>query len=896
MADNVIMINKAILRLKRGKRAVSPIVAAILLIGLTVAAGAIVFFIVLPLFEGEAQLDLVEDSTFVRYFEGNGTHGWGEAGIMVVNSGNADAKIDSEPKVYYEQADSGSGFPFQIDASNVTTEDSISATNALEIGSASEYLITIYFVLPVLNENNSVDYKFEIKYLEGTVKAQKGVDGDLTLLKDRPTIILDVDNYVRRTYDIAPTISENDEVKNVTYHVYDNATGEQIDTYDTDSSPYAWSWNTKANTTSNPGIDIRVEVWDYANLNDFVWVNDVQLDNDYIAPEILAWNTSAPFNNNTVELGEFASVRANVTDSGSLDSRVGYVYLHYKVSTIDDNVYLNASTTMSQIGATDTYQANIPSSAINLAAFSKNMTYWIEAIDIDGNSNSSADKPGPQHVAVVDTEAPNIDHTPTTTAYYRDAVEISATISDPGEAQAILYYRTNPAASFVPYQMTNDSATSFSYTIPTTRTGEEALLNNIQYYIEAYDLTVGNLAQEGTSTDYYNITVVDDWDPYTYQSANSTSAVNGADLEIATLAYDNDPSFAESSSPGENTGQVYLYYRQGLTGAWTEEPMTTNYDAIGYTANGFKITRWTATIPGTSLTTGQTTYYYLEARDQALNSGLPGYNNTFFWGTEGSPIAITVGAISEPTLLKSQAATISADGLTVTYYMIVTGSTAKAVTVNVTWDTVSAVNLVGIYIGGGSVWTGTASNVSAWTTALDITDTSLSIAEYEVRLVFDAEVFDTDIVNRFNTTYNSDTSFKVQDNITLSIPAAPTYNVAYVAGTANARRTGGFFNRRYWLDFNVENLASAVTITGIRLVYTGGDSIEQVQWFAGTTQWTGSAGTGTLLTFSNPPIFLATSIQTFTLETSGDVTGETFTVTLYYAGGSSQTLTSFQPT
>jgi hypothetical protein len=87
-----------------------------------------------------------------------------------------------------------------------------------------------------------------------------------------------------------------------------------------------------------------------------------------------------------------------------------------------------------------------------------------------------------------------------------------------------------------------------------------------------------------------------------------------------------------------------------------------------------------------------------------------------------------------------------------------------------------------------------------------------------------------------------------------------------------------------------------VTITGIRLVYTGGDSIEEVQWFAGTTQWTGSAGTGTLLTFSNPPVFNAATEQTFTLETSADVTGETFTVTLYYSGGSSQTLTSFVPT
>jgi FlaG/FlaF family flagellin (archaellin) len=891
------MINKAFLALKKGKRAVSPVIAAILLIGLTVAAGAIVFFIVLPLFEGEPELEIVDDSTFVRYFEGDGTQGWGKAGIMVVNKGNADAQIKAEPAASYRRDGTNDQF-ISLDPSNVTTDDEMTDENPLEIGAASEYLISIYFILPEINENNSVEYKFIINYVGGSLDTKKDLDDDLTLSRDRPTITLDVDNYIRRTYDIAPTVSENDEVKNVTFTVYNDSNGVWLADYNTTSSPYAWSWNTRSLETNDENwiIDIKAEVWDYANLSDIVWVNDVQLDNDYIVPDIVNWTTAAPYTNDTVELGEFASIQATVTDSGSQDSRVGYVYLHYKVSTIDDAVYLNATVTMSRIGATDTYQANIPSAAINLAAFNKNMTYWIEAIDLDGNSNSSADKPGPQNVVVVDTKAPNIDHAPTTLAYYRDAVEINATISDAGQAQAILYYRTNPAASFVPYQMTNDSATSFSYTIPTTRTGEEALLNSIQYYIEAYDLTVGNLAQEGNSTSYYNITVADDWKPYVYQSANATSAVNGADLEIAALSYDNDPTYANSSNPGDHTGQVYLYYRQGTLGAWTEEPMTTNYATIGHDPNGFKISRWTAIIPGASLTTGQTTYYYLQARDQALNSGLPGYNNTFNWGTEGSPISISVGALTEPTLLKSQAATISGDGLTVTYYMTVTGSTAKAVTVNVTWDTVSAVNLVGIYIGGGSVWTGTAGNVSAWVNGIDITDTPLSIAEYEVRLEFDDTVYDTEIVNVFNTTYNSDTQYKVQDNITLSTPAQPTYNVAYVPGTANARRTGGFFNRRYWLDFNVQNLGSGVTITGISLTYTGGDSILEVQWFAGTTQWLGTAGSGALLTFSNPPIFLATSTQTFTLQTSADVTGESFTVTLYYSGGSSQTLTSFVPT
>lgn len=43
-------------RLLRRKRAVSPIIAAILLIGLTIAAGAVVYFIVFPMLEGEGEL------------------------------------------------------------------------------------------------------------------------------------------------------------------------------------------------------------------------------------------------------------------------------------------------------------------------------------------------------------------------------------------------------------------------------------------------------------------------------------------------------------------------------------------------------------------------------------------------------------------------------------------------------------------------------------------------------------------------------------------------------------------------------------------------------------------------------------------------------------------------
>ncbi|MHA2232073.1 MAG: archaellin/type IV pilin N-terminal domain-containing protein, partial [Candidatus Hodarchaeales archaeon] len=70
------------------KRAVSPVVAAILLIGLTVAAGAIVYFIVLPMLSGETSADDIEVS-------------WNENAtatalkVYIKNEGSSDVEISA---------------------------------------------------------------------------------------------------------------------------------------------------------------------------------------------------------------------------------------------------------------------------------------------------------------------------------------------------------------------------------------------------------------------------------------------------------------------------------------------------------------------------------------------------------------------------------------------------------------------------------------------------------------------------------------------------------------------------------------------------------------------------------------------------------------------------------
>ena len=50
------MIQKKLLRLWRRRKAVSPVIATILLIALTVTAAAIVYFVVVPLLRGNPEL------------------------------------------------------------------------------------------------------------------------------------------------------------------------------------------------------------------------------------------------------------------------------------------------------------------------------------------------------------------------------------------------------------------------------------------------------------------------------------------------------------------------------------------------------------------------------------------------------------------------------------------------------------------------------------------------------------------------------------------------------------------------------------------------------------------------------------------------------------------------
>lgn len=118
----------------RKKRAVSPVVAAILLIGLTVAAGAIVYFIVLPMLSTETGADDVE----VTWNE-NATNT--ALKVYIKNSGSSDIEIQSVTTNDTTTPITATASPTKI-GSGKTVEVTVTLSAAWTITPAAELTFT----------------------------------------------------------------------------------------------------------------------------------------------------------------------------------------------------------------------------------------------------------------------------------------------------------------------------------------------------------------------------------------------------------------------------------------------------------------------------------------------------------------------------------------------------------------------------------------------------------------------------------------------------------------------------------------------------------------------------------------------------------------------------------
>jgi flagellin-like protein len=147
------------------KRAISPVIAVILLIGLAVAAAAAIFLIVLPLFEPSSNLQM--DDAYVVYDDEYTTaadlgEGYGKGTLVLSNTGTADIDIVSL-KVYYASTVLG---PW----TEITDHEGllITQTNPYSVETlATLDELDIRFLIPEENDNNSIFYRIAIRTSDG---------------------------------------------------------------------------------------------------------------------------------------------------------------------------------------------------------------------------------------------------------------------------------------------------------------------------------------------------------------------------------------------------------------------------------------------------------------------------------------------------------------------------------------------------------------------------------------------------------------------------------------------------------------------------------------------------------------------------------------------------------
>ncbi len=143
--------------LKR-KKAVSPVIATILLIALTVTAAAIVYFVVVPLLRSNPEL------AYTAHGKVAGTSNKYE--VTIVNNGGADANLDgltafiftnttddyNPTKVYYSISDEITTWPYVI-AQGVTVKLTFEMSSAFTAG--CQYTFTLQY-----DSGRSFDFVF----------------------------------------------------------------------------------------------------------------------------------------------------------------------------------------------------------------------------------------------------------------------------------------------------------------------------------------------------------------------------------------------------------------------------------------------------------------------------------------------------------------------------------------------------------------------------------------------------------------------------------------------------------------------------------------------------------------------------------------------------------------
>lgn len=570
---------------KNKKRAISPVIAVILLIGLAVAASAAIFLVVLPLLQPTSNLEMndayiIYDTDYtVAADEGEG---YGKGTVSLSNAGTGSIKI-KDIQIYYATSFVVADWTEITEA--VSIQDiSVNNPYVLDPLTTTEEL-TIRFPLPERNDNNTVAYKIIVTPTQGssldTTKVTSVSETDMELLADRPQISFTGSlGTIRRTRQIAPTsVTDNSQIKNVVYEVY-NAVETLVRTKTITQSLWRWQWNTfnfSSEGLDNGSYTMKITVNDYAGLSNFVNVPLFTIDNDYEEPKIT--NVQGLSTKNGIgiaEVGEFYAVSATITDSGSAVSSVSEAYIYYK---LDDGGTTYSIASMTQ-GTGDTWTGNIPGAFIGTAALANNLTFYLKAIDDDSNEKST----GSNFAEVKDTTSPNfithifqgetIESQTTLVGDEGTTLSLSVEVSDKDSVNQVnLVWRERNdigIQSVGPWIVSNNISVSgnvYNFRLPALN----VTLDGLEYYFNASDPS-NNIAYEGNGASPYRIRVYDEASPIiTIQSTVPATITEGTDLTVSASIIDNDPSF---SWTGFETGTVLLGIKRPGESVYTNFDMT----------------------------------------------------------------------------------------------------------------------------------------------------------------------------------------------------------------------------------------------------------------------------------------------------------------------------------
>ncbi|MHA2327435.1 MAG: archaellin/type IV pilin N-terminal domain-containing protein [Candidatus Hodarchaeales archaeon] len=579
--------------LRKTKRSISPVISVILLIGLAVAATALLFVFVLPMIAPTSNL-IITDAD-VRYDNAftvlqSKDKGYGEVTLTIRNDGTAQVEIVDLNVFYYDDsAEEWLSPPFE-DNQGVSNQNPVTVKSAAQVPQGET--LTAQFELPTLNDDASVRYKAVVTDENDNkfdTSLSENVDeiSTMVLEADRPTVQHNVlPTYIRSNtagekFPFSPIITDNqgtnkiDEgIKNVTYQI----TGPDSLSYtlSSDDAPFSWSWNTRNNSqygVNNGTYTLDITVFDYAGLSKSLLAPlTFIIDNDYVDPTI-----HTVIGNALAEVGQDYSISATITDSGTAESGKSEVFTakaHYRINGTTEDY---EPAVLTDPNNDNIWTGLIPLSFIDMNAFANNITYYVEATDKAANEENKTDIPV---LEVNDTIKPDFTThffegeevlVTTLTGDEGQTISISTTVLDNNFDGDINYGRTE-SVNLVwrekndttldipdPWEVsTNVSGTdnSWEFRIPSIN----VTLDGLEYYLNATDHNGNGPAYVIDQATTYNVQIPDNINPTIAVLGSIPSKVTESDpVSVVTAISDNDRSF---SWIGSETGTVQIGYKQ----------------------------------------------------------------------------------------------------------------------------------------------------------------------------------------------------------------------------------------------------------------------------------------------------------------------------------------------